>query len=310
MSSSSPRYPIYVISKGRARACLTADFLLKDQVDFRLVVEPHEADEYAAIYGRERLHVLPFSNLGLGSIPARNWVWEHAAASGAARHWILDDNIMGTWRRYKARRIPCNSRFAFLTCEEFVDRYTNIAIAGLNYYMFAVNGSRLPPFYLNVHVYSFLLIRNDLPFRWRGRYNEDTDLCLQALSAGWCTVSLNAFLAWKMKTGVMGGGNATELYKGDGRLKMARSLERAWPYVVETKRRFSRPQHVVRDAWRKFDQPLIRRPDLDWKAIEAGGNEFGMRLQATGEEIKSPEMQALLDEQTGKKPKRKRKAKA
>lgn len=28
-----------------------------------------------------------------------------------------------------------------------------------------------------------ILIQNDIPFRWRGRYNEDTDLSLRALKA-------------------------------------------------------------------------------------------------------------------------------
>ena len=46
-------------------------------------------------------------------------------------------------------------------------------------------------------VYSTLLIDNSLDIRWRGRYNEDTDLCLQALSLGYCTVNFNAFLIVK-----------------------------------------------------------------------------------------------------------------
>jgi hypothetical protein len=289
---SEPRYPIYVISKGRADCCLTANFLLKDGVDFHIVVEPQERDQYAAKYGAERLHVLPFSNLGLGSIPARNWCWEHAKAAGHERHWILDDNMMGVWRRYKSRKIPCNSRFAFVTCEDFVDRYENIAVAGLNYHMFALNGAKMPPFYLNVHVYSFILIRNDLPNRWRGRYNEDTDLCLQVLADGQCTVLFNAFLAWKMTTMTMKGGNATELYKGDGRLKMARSLERVWPYVVSVGRRFRRPQHVVRDSWRKFDTKLKLKPGVK---IDDKPNEYGMKLVAV-KEVKSEKMRQMLQD--------------
>jgi hypothetical protein len=235
---------VYVISKGRSDQCLTARFLAKDGVPFKIVVEPQEADLYAKEFGRDALLILPFQNLGLGSIPARNWVWEHAKASGAERHWILDDNIAGVWRRWKARKVRCNAIVAFRAVEDFTDRYENVAISGLNYYMFSINKTKQPPFYLNVHVYSFLLIRNDLPFRWRGRYNEDTDLCLQVLSAGWCTLLFNAFLAWKMTTMTMRGGNTDQLYREDGRLKMARSLQRTWPGVVDTKRRFRRPQHV------------------------------------------------------------------
>jgi len=234
-----PRYPIYVISKGRADRCLTANFLIRDEVPFKLVIEPQERELYENRYGSGQLLVLPFSNLGQGSIPARNWVWAHALSSGAERHWILDDNIRAIHRSYEGKRFRCKAGPAFRALEDFTDRYENVAISGMNYHMFGL--PRNPPFFRNVHVYSCLLIRNDLPFRWRGRYNEDTDLCLQVLSAGWCTILCNVFLVYKMQSMLMKGGNTDELYKGDGRLKMARSLERLWPFVVTTQRRYKRP---------------------------------------------------------------------
>lgn len=295
---TAPRYPVYVISKGRSDRCLTARFLQRDRVSFRLVVEPQEADLYAEKHGRENLLVTPFSNLGQGSIPARNFVWEHAKAAGAERHWILDDNIQGIWRRWKARKIRCEAGVGLRAAETFVDRYENVAVAGLNYYMFAPNKQVVPPFFLNVHVYSCLLIRTDLPQRWRGRYNEDTDLCLQVLSAGWCTVLINAFLCWKMRTMTMKGGNTAELYKGDGRLKMARSLERVWPGVVTTDRRFQRPQHIVKDSWKGFDTPLRRKPGVDFGALPTV-DEFGMVLRQY-EEPKNEEIRRLVAERAKK----------
>lgn len=272
-----PRYPVYVISKGRHDQCLTAKHLVRDNVPFRLVVEPQEHDAYARAGFAEYLTDLPFANLGQGSIPARNWCWEDAKMRGAARHWILDDNIDGFWRRYKTRRYRCEASAPLACLEDFADRYENVGLAGFNYYMFAVDGDKIPPFYRNVHVYSTILIDNAMPYRWRGRYNEDTDLCLQVLSGGLCTVLLNVFLIWKMTTMTMTGGNTAELYKGDGRLKMARSLERAWPGVVETKRRFGRPQHVVKDAWKRFDTPLKRRDGVDFSAFK-DPNEYGLSL--------------------------------
>lgn len=294
------RYPIYVISKGRADNCLTAKFLIKDGVDFRLVIEPQEREAYAKQFGEDRLLILPFSNLGKGSIPARNWVWEHSKKAGDKRHWILDDNISTVYRRYKTKRLYCNSKYAFQCAEDFTDRYENIGISGLNYTMFVPDRQAVKPFFLNVHVYSCLLILNDLPFRWRGRYNEDTDLCLQVLSANWCTVLINAFNVQKMATMTMKGGNMEELYKGDGRLKMARSLERMWPGVVRVDRRFKRPQHIIKDSWRDFDTPLIRRKDIDWSKIK-GTNEYGMKLIQVGKEVKDPELQELLGEYEKKK---------
>jgi hypothetical protein len=194
----NPRYPIYVPSKGRSEhaLALTARFLRADGVPFKLVVEPQERQAYAAAWGEDSLLVLPFSNLGLGSTPARNWIWGHAVASGAERHWILDDNIRYIRRWWRGRRLMCDSGPALAACEDFADRYENLAMAGLNYQMFCIQSA--PPFYLNVHVYSCILIMNSLPFRWRGRYNEDTDLCLQVLSSGWCTALINVFMANKL----------------------------------------------------------------------------------------------------------------
>lgn len=284
-----PRYPVYVISKGRAARCLTARFLLREGTPFRLVVEPQEAEAYAAHFP-EQLLLLPFSNLGLGSIPARNWVWEHARAAGAERHWILDDNINEIRRQYRGRRIPCDSGPALAAVEDFVDRYENVPVAGLQYQMFGFPG--IPPFSTNVHVYSCLLIENAAPMRWRGRYNEDTDLCLQVLAAGLCTVLVNVFQVFKVPSMQMSGGNTDELYAGDGRLKMARALEQAWPGVVQVKRRYGRPQHVV--SWGRFDTPLKLKPGIDLSALPKV-DERGLAMSQI-RPIRNPRVGVVRDE--------------
>lgn len=289
------KYPVYIVSKGRAEKSLTARFMEKDGLDFRIVIEPQERDAYAKHWGDDRLLLLPFSNLGLGSIPARNWIWEHSISEGHPWHWIFDDNCRSVYRRYKQRRIYCNSIIAIKAIEEFVDRYENIAIAGMNYKMFCPDNKAYPAYHLNCHVYSNLLIRNDLPFRWRGRYNEDTDLCLQVLTAGWCTIQTNAFLLDKMQTMTMKGGNSDSLYQGDGRLVMAKSLERAWPGVVETRRRFQRPQHVIKGAWRYFDTQLRKKPEYVLTEKLKTENEKGIKL-IVKKEIKSHKLKKIVDE--------------
>ena len=289
-----PKYPVYVISKGRADTCLTANFLLKDKVNFKLVIEPQEYKKYSKNYDSSIIITTPFKNLGLGSVPARNFVWQHSKECGAKRHWIMDDNILSVYRKYKNTRIRCNSNIALRCCEDFTDRYTNIALSGLNYYTFAITRNQ-PPFYLNAHIYSTLLIDNSLDIRWRGRYNEDTDLCLQALSLGLCTVNFNAFLIDKMQTMTMKGGNTDQLYKGDGRLTMARSLEKMWPHVVETTRKFQRPQHHIQNNWQKFDTQLIRRKDIDWENMQKTDN-YGLRLvQLKQPKSGSKELKKLFD---------------
>lgn len=287
MSDRVPRYPIYIPSKGRYDKCLTAISLVQDGVPFRLVVEPQERAEYERRFGRRRVLVLPFSNRG-SVIPARNWIKGHSIAEGHERHWQLDDNMRGIVRMWRGKKIPCDAGTALSVVEDFADRYENVAIAGLNYRFF--NAGAIPAFFLNVHVYSCCLILNSIPYQWRGRYNEDTDLCLQVLTGGWCTVLINAFLVNKQRTMTMGGGNTATLYQADGRLRMSRSLERLWPGVVETKRRYQRPQHWIKDSWGKFDTPLKLKDGIE---LADAVDEYGLRL-VQRRSIKSPRLVQIV----------------
>jgi len=123
-------------------------------VPFRLVVEPQERDAYGAVFGEETILVLPFANQG-SVIPARNWIKDHAVEAGHLRHWQLDDNIRRTRRWYRKKRISCRAGVALAVVEDFVDRYENVAVAGLQYNMFAyaMGAHGKPPFHLNA-VYS------------------------------------------------------------------------------------------------------------------------------------------------------------
>lgn len=289
-----PRFPIYIISKGRWESRLTAKSLEAIAVPYRIVVEPQERDNYAAVIDPDKILVLPFSNLGQGSIPARNWVWQHAVAEGHKRHWILDDNINGFYRLHNNLKTPVHTGATFAAAEDFVERYDNVGLAAFNYFMFAPRKSAsIRPFTLNTRCYSCILINHDLTGglglnragiegrleeRWRGRYNEDTDLSLRALKAGWCTVLFNAFLAWKMTTMTMGGGNTEALYKlapgeKDGRLQMAESLKEQHP-ETEIVWKWGRWQHSYN--YRVFNQPLRLRHGV---SVPDQPNNYGMRLQ-------------------------------
>lgn len=273
-----PKYPIYVISKGRWESRLTVKALDKINVPYRVVIEPQEHNQYASVIDPSRLLILPFSNLGKGSIPARNWVWEHSIAEGHKRHWILDDNIRGFYRFNHNLKVPVSTGTPFAAAEDFVDRFLSVGIAGFNYHMFVSRKSITKPYTPNTRIYSCILIQNDIPYRWRGRYNEDTDLSLRALKDGWATVLFNAFLAEKMQTMTMKGGNTEQLYKlhdgKDGRLLMAQSLQRQHPDVVKVVRKWGRWQHSV--DYRSFkNNKLIPRPGV---VINEGVNNYGMEL--------------------------------
>ncbi len=276
----NPRYPVYIISKGRAESRLTAKALDKINVPYHIVVEPQELDAYASVIAEHKILTLPFSNLGSGSIPARNWVWEHAQQTGAERHWILDDNIGYFVRFHENKKIKVDNGVGFAVIEDFVDRYENVAIAGMQYIMFAPALSKFYPFRLNTRIYSCILLNHKLKMRWRGRYNEDTDLSIRALKEGWCTVLCNQFLCEKRASMSMTGGNTESLYLlengNDGRLLMAQSLQQQHPDVVTISRKWNRWQHKVN--YKPFkNNRLVKKQGV---VIATGKNEYGMVLKS------------------------------
>ena len=278
----NPNYPVHIISKGRWESRKTVKALEKIGVPYRIVIEPQELEQYSAVIDPQKILVLPFSNLGQGSIPARNWVWEHSISEGAERHWILDDNINNFFRLNNNLKVPVSDGTIFKAAEDFSDRYENVAISGLNYFMFASRKSKIAPFTMNTRIYSCILIKNDIPYRWRGRYNEDTDLSLRALKDGWCTILFNAFLAEKSVTMTMKGGNTEDLYLiENGRLKMAQSLQKQHPDVTKITRKWGRWQHSV--DYRPFKRnKLIKKPGI---IIPEGINNYGMVLVRKNEKV-------------------------
>jgi hypothetical protein len=251
--ASQPKFPIYIISKGRYDVTLTADNFERSGLDYLIAVEPQEYDKYVQKLGKKRVLKLPFANLGLGSYPARNFCWEHAKANGYKYHWLFDDNIL-FWMKWidgKRRKIE-DLLPAFLYVENYVLR-NSIDIGGFEEPNFVV---KIPkrPFKENCHVYSAMLIRNNLPYRWRLKYNEDVDLCLQVLHNGGSTASCIYYMANKVSTAdKMKGGNQTELYQGnkaEKNLLKAKMLEAVWPQYSKTVIRFNRHHHLV--DWRVF----------------------------------------------------------
>lgn len=251
--ASKPMYPIYIISKGRYEVTLTADNFERSGLDYLIAVEPQEYDLYCNKLGANRVLKLPFSNLGLGSYPARNYCWEHAKANGYKYHWLFDDNVQNWAKWIDGKRKKINDLLpAFLFVESYLHK-TNIDILGFEEPNFVVKVPK-KAFKHNCHVYSALLIKNDLPYRWRLKYNEDVDLCLQVLHNGGSTASCVYYMADKVSTAQkQKGGNQTELYQGNApkkNLLKAKMLEAVWPQYAKTVIRFNRHHHLIN--WKQF----------------------------------------------------------
>lgn len=284
----NPRFPVYIPSKGRWQneRRLSVRSLDHMNIPYHVVVEEQEYDQYAAVINPERILTLdpayqrdydtcddePDSK-PKGSGPARNFIWDHAIDSGADWHWIMDDNISAFYRANKNREIPLMDGRVFFVMEDFVLRYEDVAMAGPRYQSFNTKRTVSAPFVLNTRIYSCNLIRNDVPFRWRGRYNEDTILSLDMLKAGWCTIQFSSFLQKKVATQRIPGGNTDTVYL-DGTLPKSRMIADVHPDVCRVVWKFNRWHHHC--DYRPFKRNKLRRkPGLE---IPEGNNEYGMKL--------------------------------
>ena len=298
--SSEHRYPIYVISKGRAQKCYTSRFLTQMEVKHFVVCEPSEYQEYKQHVENQYATLLQLDmsykdsydtcdDIGpefpKGSGPARNFVWDDSVKRGAKWHWIMDDNATEGfhwfWHNVK---VKCRTGALLAACEDFVDRYENIGQFGLNYKMFVTMDAYHAPFTMNTRIYSCILNRNDIvgkdgkPYRWRARFNEDTDLSLRILKDGWCTVLANWALFGKSTTMKVKGGNTTSIYV-NGTKEKSEMIARLHPDVAKVVWKFHRWHHEV--DYSVFKQELKLKEGV---VPVPGENNYGMRVINTQEE--------------------------
>jgi hypothetical protein len=306
----TPLFPLYIPTKGRHQYLTTSKVLTKMGVAHNLIVEPLEIEAYTKQVTSLGLSatILPLDmgikeryeycdDLGLtissGSGPSRNYAWEHSLANGHDFHWVMDDNIREFHRLHQNLKINVRTPSFWRIMEDFVLRYTNIGMAGPHYSKFIPRKAKTKPFNINTRIYSCNLIRNDIPFKWRGRYNEDTILSLDMLKAGWCTVIFHALLQDKMATQVQKGGNTDELYHGQTRGKSQRyakhgtvakseMLARVHPDIAEVKWKFSRVHHHI--DYSVFKQTLQRKKGL---VIPDSPNNYGMELRNVSDQAES-----------------------
>jgi hypothetical protein len=279
----NPKYPVYIISKGRWKTRKTSLALEAMDCPYKIVVEPQEYNNYAQVINPKKILILPkqYLNKNKGGIPARNFVWEHAKKNGASKHWILDDNLNGFYRWNMSAKFKINSGVVFKLVEDYVSRFKNIYQAGLQYTMFhpARQGHNVVS--LNTRIYSCILIDhrcdNILNERWRGKYNEDTDLSLRILKKGKCTVLFNIFMCNKPATLTTAGGNTESIYASGSKealLKKAESLRKQHPDVTKIVKRYNRGVHheVNYEDFKKNDPGYLN------KKIYKGMNEYNMKL--------------------------------
>jgi hypothetical protein len=293
---AQPKYPLYIPSKGRSDSRLTSKALSFMRVPHYIVVEQQEYQTYCDATKDDPYPTIiildpqfqhdyeTLDDLGrtksLGPGPARNFVLEHARSNGFEASWVMDDNIRNFLRLNNNLKIKMGDGTCFRVMEDFCDRYENVAMSGPNYRSFASQNAAMPPYVMNTRIYSCNLIYHRFnrpdgkPFYWRGRYNEDTIISLDMLTAGYCTVQFNNFLQDKLRTQVLGGGNTAEFYAKEGTAPKSRMLYEAYPEYTELVWKFQREHHHVNYLPFK-DMLLKRKPGI---TIPDGIDDYGMKI--------------------------------
>ena len=293
-----PKYPIYVITKGRWEKTLTIDTLEEMGVDFNICVEPSEYDNYVSNpkIDKNKVIKLPenFSERKQGGIPVRNFVWQHSIDNGHKKHWIIDDNIDGFFRWNENIQKRVKDGVVFRVMEDYSDMFKNLGLVSCQYASFVpgIDNGR-GAVIRNTRTYSCILINTELldtrlEERWRGTYNEDTDLTLRVLSTGdLCTANFNSLLSGKQTTGTMKGGNTTTIYefgedkeentKFTGLQKKFDELKENWGDIIKftnKKHKDGRPHHHI-SYTKLFKQPLILKDGIK---REPKVNNYNMKL--------------------------------
>lgn len=295
--NSDLKYPVYVISKGRAQMCKTSYFLSLCEVNHYVAVEPQEYEEYMSTVGKSPYTTVivmdmrfkdeyetyyeeqPGEERKTGPGAVRNFVWWHSMnVLGAKKHTVCDDNIQGLQLLTENKRLKVRTGAFLRAFEDFTDAHTNVKISSLNYRMFAAPNSYQPAYIYNTRMYSWQLIDNSLwdeGIKWRAKYNEDTIISLDVMERGYATLQTNFFLQNKLGTQTLKGGNTDEFYAEEGTYNKSKMLVDLYPEVAELKWRFGRIHHYVdyskyADIDPGFDPSLL--------PVSEGINDYGMYI--------------------------------
>lgn len=232
------QYPIFVISYNRAKNHTTAKWLAKYEVAHYMVVHKEQLDEYKKYQTPEMKKYttflvfddsyklkyetcddIPHRIQNAGSGAERNFAWDYSIKIGAKAHWLMDDNMQfmhiigvnpkGIFVRRKCTKKDFQEKWH--RAEHFFNKYENLLMMELAQNDFYINQRELT-YALNTRCFSCNLIWNDMPLRWRGRYNEDVILSTDIMVSGYCIASYVAGVrkAKQSTRCAVGGNHATK----------------------------------------------------------------------------------------------------
>ena len=187
LRSPNPRFPLYIVSKGRVNTRFTSRALEATRTVLhrrgararrvRSGDRPEENSRSIKLFNATTIRSTASAFGRAAPQPACNFARARARERRRfTRSWTI--TFAGSFA-FTITQGPRRRRYRFSLDEDFVSRYENVGIAGPNYFIAASRKTKIALRFTNTRIYSRNLIRTDLSLRQRGRYNEDTDLSLR-----------------------------------------------------------------------------------------------------------------------------------
>lgn len=183
-------YPIFITTKGRAGACYTQPLLDDSGLSYTMVVDPSEAAAYASDYPGGDCLPVPSDDYGLG--PTRQFLRDHARATGLEAYWIMDDDV----KDFRHFTQPGTSEFEHASAGESInaleaefDSHPRVAIAAFNWQQYAWRALLKGPYTLNTRAYLCALHRTT-PINYHPQFEVKSDVAfvLEHLAKGYDTL--------------------------------------------------------------------------------------------------------------------------
>jgi len=208
-------FNVYVPSKGRPDS-LTANQLRKAGMDFIIVVEPGDANEYSKKW-EEHMLVLDRNNAGISYV--RQAILNHAKSAKVKWFWMIDDDIMEWWKRSdgvsKTTQCTCVrsdiSMLNELECiiESGENIHDQIGQVGLYHCCWACKPGNVPERSYNVGIVQVVAMNAsiiDIKYDSKMDGMEDQDFTLRLLYSGIGTLRFNHYAFKTPRKGMNKGG--------------------------------------------------------------------------------------------------------
>lgn len=258
------KYPICIVSKGRANICTTHKLFDDYNILYYYMVEPQDYDKYVNVFDKKRVINIGENNKGIYYV--RNFCIEWTKENGYEKHWQVDDDLrslhyrpMNNIKQLRDSQKINNPLKMLLDIEDMSIKCVNYGAGCLTHDGFAF--SKKKDIDINKMIYCFQLINNSIVSRYQPNTSEDIDFSIRILMEGYVTMVFNKYSFRTPSSGsIEGGCNSSIDYKNNGRKKRNIQLCETYPKWFTEYTKNGQSEVKPSKIWRSFKQiPMMKK---------------------------------------------------